>query len=94
MRNASAAMVPLFLAIMLLFWFIMFMGGASDTLRGVNNVENLRHLQTKLLLPALKEKYRQERELGKSPTAASLTAEAYVKRMMYKNNIDAREIKQ
>jgi len=91
MRNAAAAIVPLFLAIMLLFWFIMFMGGSSDTLRGVSNVENLRHLQTKLLLPALKEKYKQERELGKSGPAASAAANAYVKKMMYKNNIDTRE---
>ena len=93
MRNGVAAIIPLFFAIVMLFAFIAFMGGAGDSLHTVNNVERLQHLQTKLLLPALKKKYEEERERGRSPTAASASAGAYVKTMMYKNDIDTGEIK-
>jgi len=89
MRNGSAAIVPLLLAIMLLFWFIMFMGGASDTQKTVNDVQELKHLQSKLLLPALKKKYQEERDNNMSNTAASASANKYIKDMMYKNGIDA-----
>jgi hypothetical protein len=88
MRNGVAAIVPLMFAIVVLFMFIMFMGGASDTQKAVNSVENLQHLQSKLLLPALKKKYKEERENGLSPTAASASANAYVKRIMQQNSID------
>ena len=88
MRNGSAAIVPLFLAMMLLFWFIMSMGGSSDTLHTVNNVKSLQHLQTKLLVPALKKKYQEEKDNNKSETASSASANAYVKAMMQKNGID------
>jgi len=93
MRNGVAAIIPLFFAIVMLFAFIAFMGGAGDSLHTVNNVERLQHLQTKLLLPALKKKYEEERESGLSPTASSASAGAYVKKMMYKNDIDTGEIK-
>jgi len=85
-------MVPLFLAIMLLFWFIMFMGGASDTLRGVNNVENLRHLQTKLLLPAAKYRDKLKKE-NPSWSNAKLDTQAnlYVNNMMELNNIQKKK---
>lgn len=88
MRNGVAAIVPLFFAIVALFMFIMFMGGASDTQKAVSSVENLQHLQTKLLLPALKKKYTEERQNGLFPTAASVSAENYVKTIMQKNGID------
>jgi len=79
-------MVPLFLAIMLLFWFIMFMGGASDTLRGVNNVENLRHLQTKLLIPAVKYKLDQKKA-GVPQADLNGKANIYINNMMVLNKI-------
>jgi len=88
MRNAAAAIVPLFLAIMLLFWFIMFMGGSSDTLRAVSNVENLSHLQTKLLLPA--EKFRNELKRANpslSDDELDRRANIYVNNMMVLNKI-------
>lgn len=88
MRNGIVSIVPLFFAIVLLFGFIAFMGGASDTLFTVSKVEHLQHLQTKLLLPAIKKKYEEERESGKSPTAASASANIFVKDMMKKNGID------
>ena len=88
MRNGSAAIVPLFIGIMLLFWAIMFLGSSGDTLHSVNKVENLQHLQTKLLLPALKKKYKEEKENGLSSTAASASANNYVHAMMVKNGID------
>ena len=86
MRNGSAAIVPLFIGIMLLFWAIMFLGSSGDTLHSVNKVENLSHLQTKLLLPALKH-YDEQRKAGKTPEAASASANAYVNEMMKLNKI-------
>ena len=57
MRNGSVAIVPLFLGIMLLFWFMAIMGGGNDTLHSINNIENLQHLQKKLLVSAMKKRY-------------------------------------
>ena len=88
MRNGSAAIVPLFIGIMLLFWAIMFLGSGGDTLHSVNKIESLQHLQTKLLVPALKKKYEEEIEKGSSPTAASAMANNYIKTIMKKNGID------
>ncbi len=88
MRNGSAAIVPLFIGIMLLFWAFIFLGSGGDTLHSVNKVENLQHLQTKLLLPALKKKYEEEKKNGLSSTAASAAANKYVHDMMIKNGID------
>ena len=88
MRNGIVAIVPLFFGIVMLFGFIIFMGGASDTLFTVSKVEHLQHLQTKLLLPAMKKKYEEEREAGKSPEAASASANDYIKDMMRKKGID------
>jgi len=62
MRKGSVALVPLFLAIMVLFWFIAFMGGANDNLHAVNNVEHLRHLQGQLLRSAMEQRYKLEEE--------------------------------
>jgi predicted PurR-regulated permease PerM len=88
MRNGVAAIVPLMFAIVVLFMFIMFMGGASDTQKAVSSVENLKHLQSKLLLPALKKRYQEERENGLSQTAASASANTYVQTIMQNNGID------
>lgn len=92
MRNASVAIVPLFLAVLLLFWFIAFMGGASDTLHSVNNVENLQHLQKKLLVSAMRYRYALEseaREAGTILTDAELDAQVnvYINQIMVLNKI-------
>ena len=86
MRNASAAMVPLFLAIVLLFWFMMIMGGSSDTLKAVSSVENLRHLQTKLLIPAVKHKLDQKKA-GIPQADLNAKANIYINKMMVLNKI-------
>ena len=57
MRKGSAALVPLFIAIMLLFWFITFMGGESDNLHKTSNLVNLNNLQDKLLISAMNKRY-------------------------------------
>jgi hypothetical protein len=82
MRNGSVAIVPLFLGIMILFWVIAFMGGASDTLFQVNNVERIKHIQQKMLIPAAK--YADELELaGESNITEKV--DAYVETMMQRN---------
>jgi len=57
MRNGSAAIVPLLLAIVLLFWFIWFLGGANDNLNKTTNLTNLQKIQDKLLEGAVYKRY-------------------------------------
>lgn len=88
MRRGSAAIVPLFLAVMTLFWFIAFMGHANDTLHDVNNVENLQHLQKKLLIAVMKHRY----ELARSneemqDETLEYRSEMYINEIMIVNKI-------
>lgn len=89
MRRGSAAIVPLFLAIVLLFWFIWFFGNANDNLHKVNQIENLHHLQDRLLLAAIKKRYELEEE---NPTMSDeeldQEVDKYIKEMMKLNKID------
>lgn len=88
MRNGSAAIVPLFLAIMALFWFIWFLGGATDTLHDVNEVEDLSHLQERLLLSAAKYRFEIERENpGLSDEEYVSRTDEYIDKMMVINKI-------
>jgi len=92
MRSGSVAIVPLFLAIMLLFWFIAFMGGANDTLHSINNVKNLQYLQTKLLQSAMRYRYSLEKEAqesGKTLSESDLTKKVniYINDIMELNGI-------
>ncbi len=88
MRKASAAIGPLFLAIISLFWFIWFMGGANDNLHRVNEVENLQHLQERLLVAAVKRRY-ELAEVDPSLNDAELDSEVdtYIDEMMVLNKI-------
>ncbi len=88
MRRGSVAIVPLFLAIISLFWFIAFMGNANDTLHAVNNVENLQSLQRNLLIPAMKYRYeafRADESLDDDTLDAD--SQTYVNEMMVINKI-------
>lgn len=89
MRRGSAAIVPLFLAIMILFWFMMFLGGASDTQKVVNDVGNLSHLHDRLIYAVAKRYYDLK---AQNPTWSDerLETEAneYVRLIMKKNKID------
>jgi len=85
MRNGSVAIVPLFMGIMILFWVIAFMGGASDTLFQVNNLERIKHIQEKMLIPAAKYADELEKAGDLNKTAIITTVDAYVETMMQKN---------
>lgn len=89
MRRASVAFVPLMLGIFILFWFIWFMGGENDNLHRINEVENLQHLQERLLLAAVKHRYDVSRE-NPNFTEAELDAAVniYIQNMMKLNGID------
>ncbi len=90
MRNGSAALVPLFIGIMLLFWALIFMGGAADNLVKVNKTLRHQDIEENLLSAAMQEKIRLTEENAKSDTPLT-TAEidtlvdAYVARMVNKN---------
>lgn len=82
-------MVPLLLAVMLFFWFIAFMGGANDNLHTINKVENLQHLQEKLLYSAMKYRYEVKVDNPKmSDSELDLKVNQYINNMMRLNNIE------
>ena len=89
MRRGSAALVPLLLAIMLLFWFIWFLGGESDNLHKVNQLENLQHTQERLVIAALRKK-QELRDTNASLSDAQLNQKVneYIHNIMVLNNID------
>jgi hypothetical protein len=88
MRKGSVAIVPLFLAIVTLFWFIWFMGGENDNLHRVNELENLHHLQERLLLPAMKRRYElAEADPSLSDVQLDEAVDAYIDEMMVLNEI-------
>jgi hypothetical protein len=91
-RRGSVAIVPLFLAITLLFWFIWFLGGANDNLHKVNQIENLQHTQDRLLQAAIQKRYELE---AADPTLSDdeldNQVDTYIKEMMKVNDIDDKE---
>jgi len=89
MRRGSVALVPLLLAIMLLFWFIWFLGGESDNLHKVNQLENLQHTQERLILAACRKK-QELYDANRSLTDEQLNVKVsqYIHNIMILNNID------
>lgn len=89
MRKGSAAIVPLFIAIMLLFWFIAFMGTQSDTLKKVTDIENVSHLHDRLIYAVTKRYYELKAE-NPSWDDAKLQEETskYAHIIMQSNNVD------
>lgn len=93
MRKASAALVPLLIAVMMLFWFIAFMGGSNDDLHTVNNVTNLQHLQEKLLISSVRYRYKviaeaQEQNLTLTEDEIDQKVDAYIEYIMVSNKIE------
>lgn len=96
MRNGVAAIVPLFLAIMMLFWVIWFLGGESDNLHKTTNLTSLHKLQDKLLEAAIHRRYelltRNKDMYSETPGAQKDALDKKISddghTMMQKNNID------
>lgn len=92
MRRGSVAIVPLFLAIALLFWFIWFLGGANDNLHKVNQIENLQHLQDRLLQSAIIKRYElAEADPSMSDEELDAAVDKYIQEIMKVNGIDKDE---
>jgi len=89
MRRGSAALVPLLLAIMLLFWFIWFFGGENDNLHKVNQIENLQHTQERLIIAACRKK-QELRDANASLSEVQLNEKVnqYIHNIMILNKID------
>lgn len=88
MRRASVAIVPLLLAVMVLFWFIWTLGFEGDNLHGVTEVENLQHLQESLVVPAMKRRYELARANPKmSEAELEAAVDAYIDEIMVVNKI-------
>lgn len=89
MRRGSVAIVPLILAIFALFWFILFMGGENDNLHNINQVENLQHIQERLLVAAIKRRFDLEKENpNMSETEINNAVNTYIHNIMIVNKID------
>jgi len=89
MRNGSAALVPLLLAIMLLFWFIWFLGGESDNLHQVNQLGNLQHTQERLRIAACRKKQElHDQNRSMSDTQLNEKVNNYIHNIMVLNKID------
>jgi hypothetical protein len=93
MRNGSAVIVPLFLGIMILFWFIYFMGGANDNLHKVTKMEHVKHVEERLLKAAIAKRIKLLEANAESPEPLSKTeidteVNDYIAIMMQRNNID------
>lgn len=89
MRKGSVAMVPLFIAIMMIFWFMMIMGNENDQLHKINKIENLQKTQERLLYAALKRKYDLQRENpNMSEEDIDKEVDLYIVQIMKMNNID------
>lgn len=89
MRRGSVAIVPLILAIFALFWFILFMGGENDNLHKISNLQNLQHLQERLLLAAMKRRYELEKANPNwTKTELDSAVNLYIHDIMIINKID------
>ncbi|MBD3823603.1 MAG: hypothetical protein IE916_03745 [Epsilonproteobacteria bacterium] len=89
MRNASVAIVPLLLAIFVLFWFILFMGSENENLKQINNLEHLEHLQERLLVAAVKRRYELlNADPNMSEDELETLVNEYIHSMMKLNKID------
>ena len=105
MRRGSVALVPLFLAIMVLFWGMWTLGIGNDTLHQVNELENLRNIQKRLLVSSMKnyvnsiEEYTLENnidvanasEMQEASLAAERISNLLVKSAMLRNKVDTIE---
>jgi hypothetical protein len=89
MRKGSVSIVPLMIAIFMMFWFIMFLGTENDQLHKVNKVENLQRLQERLLYASLKRKYElQKASPEKTEAEIDEQVNLYIEQIMKINNID------
>ncbi|MFT7860535.1 MAG: hypothetical protein ABXS93_06335 [Sulfurimonas sp.] len=93
MRRGSAALVPLLIAIMILFWMIAFMGGANDNFHVVNKVTNLQNLQEKLLISSVRYRYMiaeeaKEQGITLSDEELDQKVDQYIQHIMEENNIE------
>jgi hypothetical protein len=89
MRTGAIAIFPLLLAISLLFWFIWFLGGASDTLHKITDIENLQATQDRLLQAAVQKRYElQEANPQMSEDELDTAVDSYIHDIMKLNKID------
>lgn len=75
-------------AVMFAFWIIWFMGAESDNVHAISNLENLQHLQERLLIAAAKRRYELQianPDLGESELDALV--DSYIDDMMVMNGI-------
>jgi len=89
LRRGSVSIVPLLIAVMMMFWFMMIMGNENDQLHKINSIKNLQNTQERLLYSALKRKYDlQQAYPEKSEVDIDKEVDLYITQIMKMNNID------
>ncbi len=89
MRKGSVAIVPLLIAVLMFFWFMITLGTENDQLHKINNVENLQRIQERLLYAAMKKKYELQKEYPqKNEEEINEEVNSYITQIMKINNID------
>ena len=87
MRKGSIAIVPILLAIALIFWAIWFMGQESDNTQVISNVQKLQKLHENAAIYAMKRKIEILEKSGRNQLTDEEKAqiEQEVQTMMQKN---------
>ena len=87
MRRGSVAIVPILLAIALIFWAIWFMGQESDNTHVISNIQKLEHLHQNAAMYAIKRKIEILEQTGQTELTDAQKAqiEQEVQTMMQKN---------
>lgn len=88
MRSGFVSIVPLLIAVMFIFWFMIFMGYENTNLSHINQMQNIQNTEDRLLYAALKYKYkllREQPELSESEVDDQV--EEYIKTIMQKNGL-------
>ena len=87
MRRGSVAIVPILLAIALIFWAIWFMGQESDNTHVISNVQKLQQLHQNAAIYAIKRKIEILEQTGQTELTDAQKAqiEQEVQTMMQKN---------
>jgi hypothetical protein len=87
MRKASVALVPILIAIVVMFWVIWYMGEESDNTKEITQIQKLQALQVNMAKYAISRKIALLQE-GKTEEEAEEIVKDEIDAMMEKNKID------
>lgn len=89
MRNGTIVIVPIFIAIALMFWAIWFMGQEASNTKTITNIEQLQKLQQNAIIYAIERRKQILQQKGANELTPDEEAmiEAEIQNMMKKNGV-------